>query len=298
MSVIPSEKLKQILKKEKYSLNPFEMALQEENVSKELEPLVRSIYGQESTSGTNTKKTLDSDAVGIMQILPNTFRGVAEKNWDIHNPVHNARAGIRYIKEGWEKTKGDAKGTAIYYYSGPTGYKKYLKGIARRDSKNKEAPSSFEYAEEVLDRMPSTKEELPMISSPLKFSPAFLEVMDWQYLVQLRKDNVDDKEKQKELAPYEHRAFARALTESNPLWALPLTIAIPAYQASKKLGVNIKFGEDDPTPPDKKQFDEGFKGVKEGLKKSLKLGGKEMGPGFPMNLLSPNFKELLEKPTD
>jgi hypothetical protein len=46
-----------------------------------------------------------------------------------------------------------------------------------------------------------------------------------------------DREKQKELAPYEHAAFVREQLQSNPMNILGLLGAIPAYQAYKLTGL-------------------------------------------------------------
>ena len=59
-----------------------------------------------------------------------------------------------------------------------------------------------------------------------------------------------DKEKQKELAPYEHAAFVREQLQSNPLNALGLLGAIPAYQAYKMTGL----AGDQATPPSMAQL--------------------------------------------
>ena len=39
------------------------------------------------------------------------------------------------------------------------------------------------------------------------------------------------------IAPLEHRDFVRELVRDNPLMALPMAVATPAYTAAKKLGL-------------------------------------------------------------
>jgi len=73
----------------------IDQALAAEGVTGRAADFVRSIYQQESSSGGNTK-TSNRGAVGGMQIIPSTFKLVANPDWDINNPVDNARAGIRY----------------------------------------------------------------------------------------------------------------------------------------------------------------------------------------------------------
>lgn len=71
-------------------------------------------------------------------------------------------------------------------------------------------------------------------------------------------------ERQRELAPYEHRAFAREMTEENPLNALGLLWGIPAYQVAKLLGLHSSRTGFDP-----RQAGHGLLGVGEGLYSGL-----------------------------
>ena len=74
--------------------SPIEHAIISENASQQVADSARSIYQQESSSGKKPK-TSNAGAVGGMQIVPNTFNSVADKGWNIANPEHNARAGVR-----------------------------------------------------------------------------------------------------------------------------------------------------------------------------------------------------------
>ena len=69
-----------------------------------------------------------------------------------------------------------------------------------------------------------------------------------------------DPARQAELAPMEHQAFAREQVQSNPLSALGLLGAIPAYQLAKLLGL-----QEARTPPSMAQLLAGFKGIGQGL---------------------------------
>ena len=68
-------------------------------------------------------------------------------------------------------------------------------------------------------------------------------------------------ERQNELAPYEHRAFAREWAQESPVLAgLSLPFAIPAYTLYKSLG----FGNSR-SQPGINQVIQGYKGLGEGL---------------------------------
>lgn len=130
----------------------FEQALKAEGITGQLADLARSIYMQESGGGKNTK-TSNRGAVGGMQILEGTFKEVADKGWNINDPLHNARAGIRYIRDRYEQAKGDPRLAAIGYYGGPGAINAALKGQARVDPQNPKAPNTFQYGDQVVARM-------------------------------------------------------------------------------------------------------------------------------------------------
>lgn len=132
---------------------PLDAALSLEGVTGELADLSQSVYKQESSGGKNTK-TSNAGAVGGMQIIPSTFSGVADKGWDINDPIHNARAGIRYLKQMQDLGGGDPRMAAIGYYGGPGAIKAAQAGKARRDPRNPSAPDTFQYANQVTARLP------------------------------------------------------------------------------------------------------------------------------------------------
>lgn len=129
----------------------FELALAAEGVTGPLASVARSIYQQESDSGKNTK-TSNAGARGGMQILPGTFNGVADKGWDINDPMHNARAGIRYLGQMHKQAGGDPALTAAGYYGGPGGLEKARRGIAVSDPRNPNAPTTLQYGQQVAAR--------------------------------------------------------------------------------------------------------------------------------------------------
>jgi SLT domain-containing protein len=131
--------------------NPFEKALVDEGlVGTPLESLARSIYMQESSAGKNTQ-TSNAGAVGGMQILPGTFKEVLPGG-NINDPYDNSRAGLRYIKQMYNQSGGDLNLTAAGYYGGPGGMQKAKQGVAVSDPRNPNAPTTLEYAKQVMAR--------------------------------------------------------------------------------------------------------------------------------------------------
>ena len=134
----------------------FEEALAAEGITGQLAEVARSIYKQESGGGKNTK-TSNAGAVGGMQILPATFASVADKGWDINDPMMNARAGIRYIKQMDKLAGGDPALIAAGYYGGPGGLQKAKQGIAVSDPRNPNAPNTLQYGQQVAARLNGDK---------------------------------------------------------------------------------------------------------------------------------------------
>lgn len=133
----------------------FDSALSAEGVSGPAADIARSIYQQESGGGRNTK-TSNAGAVGGMQVIPATFNRMSDQGWDIKNPEHNARAGIRYVKTLHERAGGDPALTAAGYYGGEGAIDKARKGIAVSDPRNPNAPNTLEYGRQVASRLPKS----------------------------------------------------------------------------------------------------------------------------------------------
>lgn len=130
----------------------LEHALNVEGITGKLADVARSIFQQESGSGKNTK-TSNAGAMGGMQVIPSTFASVADQGWDMNNPVHNARAGIRYLKQLDKQAGGDPALTAAGYYGGPGALEKARQGIAVRDPRNPNAPDTLQYGQQVAARL-------------------------------------------------------------------------------------------------------------------------------------------------
>lgn len=131
----------------------FDEALDREGVRDPRErAFLKAIYQQESSSGKKTNTTA-AGATGHMQVMPKTFAGVADKGWDIKDPEHNMRAGIRYGREALRAARGDFALAGTYYYGGPGGLKAAERGEARMvpaayDPSGK-APNTLQYGQEV-----------------------------------------------------------------------------------------------------------------------------------------------------
>lgn len=132
--------------------NPLDAALEAESASPELASFARSLQAQES-SGARNNKTSNAGAVGNMQIRPATFNGVADEGWSISDPVHNARAGVRYAKEMLDRAGGDLAIAGAGYYGGPGGLEKARRGVAVSDPRNPKAPNTLQYGRQVADRV-------------------------------------------------------------------------------------------------------------------------------------------------
>lgn len=131
--------------------SPFDVAVATEGYDPKFATFANSIYMQESSGGKNAK-TSNAGAVGGMQIIPSTFKEVADDGWDINNPEHNLRAGLRYLKKMYDAGGGDPYLAAVGYYGGPGAIKAMQNGQVRRDPRNPNAPDTAQYADQVLSR--------------------------------------------------------------------------------------------------------------------------------------------------
>ena len=164
--------------------NMFEKALALEGVTGQLAEVAKSIYMQESGGGKNTK-TSNAGARGGMQIIPQTFKSVADKDWDINDPVQNARAGIRYLKQLDKQSGGNPVLTAAGYYGGPGGLEKARRGIAVSDPRNPNAPNTLQYGQQVAARLGNGKKTftqlaqaaVPQSAPPVPVMAAMAEAM-------------------------------------------------------------------------------------------------------------------------
>lgn len=89
-----------------------------------------------------------------------------------------------------------------------------------------------------------------------------LKTMSHGDLYALRGSLAPDDPRQRELAPLEHRAFAREWTQDSP-WIAPLSLAfaIPAYTGAKAVGLQKAR-----TPASWAEIGQGYAGIYDGLK--------------------------------
>lgn len=148
-------------------VDPFEAAISLEGLDPTRAAIARSIYQQESGSGRNTT-TSNAGAVGGMQIIPGTFNRMADKGWDINDPLDNARAGVRYVNRLYELAEGDPRLTAAGYYGGEGAIPKAKAGQAVSDPRNPNAPNTLQYADQVASRLaPQQSDEAWWMNAPL-----------------------------------------------------------------------------------------------------------------------------------
>lgn len=152
--------------------SPFDVAVATEGYDPKFATFANSIYMQESSGGKNAK-TSNAGAVGGMQIIPSTFKEVADEGWDINNPEHNLRAGLRYLKKMYDAGGGDPYLAAVGYYGGPGAIKAMQNGQVRRDPRNPNAPDTAQYADQVLSRAGiNWWDSAPLAEEPQTQAPA------------------------------------------------------------------------------------------------------------------------------
>jgi hypothetical protein len=125
---------------------------QEDITDPALLALLQAIYAQESSSGRDTRES-PSGARGPMQVMPGTYREMADEDWDPNDPLAQTRAGVRYARQGYAASQNDPRLTAAYYYGGPGGMRALMEGADRSDPDNPDYPTVRGYADDISARM-------------------------------------------------------------------------------------------------------------------------------------------------
>lgn len=146
MADFTDDQIKQALSAKRASIDPVGAAIKAEGLTED-HPISKGYRGiiQQESNNTKNAPTSNRGAVGISQITPSTFKGVADKGWDIGNPQHNAQAGLRYYKQQYDAADAQPEHAAAGYYGGPNALKKAQRGIPLKDPVNPNNPNTLEY---------------------------------------------------------------------------------------------------------------------------------------------------------
>lgn len=126
--------------------------------------LALSIFEQESSSGSaDTSKPNESKVRGPMQVHRDTFEGLKKQgaipeDYDWANPRHSTIASLALIKMLYQKYDGDPRKVAAAYYSGEKAVGPNGEIRDFRDPKNKNAPTTLQYVDQVTRRIASAND--------------------------------------------------------------------------------------------------------------------------------------------
>jgi len=102
--------------------------------------LIKAIIFVES--GYDPMATSKKGAVGLMQIMPDTFASLSTE--DMYNPVHNINAGVEYLKFLLNQFDGDLELAIAAYNAGSSKVREY-RGIPPYESTKNFVKEVFEY---------------------------------------------------------------------------------------------------------------------------------------------------------
>lgn len=123
-----------------------------------MDQLINAVIAQESSGIPHAVSS--AGAIGLMQIMPETAKEIAEelglKAYDLTDPATNVRFGAHYLEKLIKAFGGDVELALTAYHSGIGRVKRLLKragGSRLEDIKRYLGPVGQRYASEVLSRM-------------------------------------------------------------------------------------------------------------------------------------------------
>lgn len=129
--------------------------------TRELAPLVHSIFRQESSSGrADTSEANHAGARGPMQVTRGAFdqvkqAGLIPQDYQWENPQHSAEAGVAYVEHLRSAVGDDPERIARAYYGGPGAVDRPDRG----DPRNPNAPTVGEYGQQVVAHMGGAQQQ-------------------------------------------------------------------------------------------------------------------------------------------
>jgi len=100
-----------------------------------------SVAYQESRLNPATKDS-EKGAVGVMQVMPKTGKGMGFDEKSLRDPDKNIDAGLKYLKQALDATGNDPRLAAIYYNGGPG-------SLARFDAGEELHPETNQYLQDL-----------------------------------------------------------------------------------------------------------------------------------------------------
>ena len=100
-----------------------------------------SVAYQESRLNPATKDS-EKGAVGVMQVMPKTGKGMGFDEKSLRDPDKNIDAGLKYLKQALDATGNDPRLAAIYYNGGPG-------SLARFDAGEELHPETKQYLQDL-----------------------------------------------------------------------------------------------------------------------------------------------------